>query len=160
MSLRADIDRGLEIREEMEKLAAELKEIDTRVKHAALHGEQVDLADPEREGRQFLAAGSKLVVPVVLTADKLIGSFKPSSPAHVKILNALIEQSHHLGKFFDREIKFVNRFDSGKKFRSEAVAVLGPKAPAFITSCVATDRDGIAKSDIKIMWDDAAAKTN
>lgn len=160
MSLRADIDRGLEITAELEQLTAELKDIEARVRHAALHGEQVELNDADREGRQFLAAGTQCVVPVILTADKLIGSFKASSPAHIKIVNALGGKAHHLTDFFDRQVKFENRFDSGKKFRAIAAETFGDRAPAFITACVMRDKEGIPKSDIKIGWGDASAKTH
>ncbi len=32
-------------------------------------------------------------------------------------------------------------------------------APKFITACVARDRDGIAKSSIKVMWEETQPKT-
>ena len=159
MSIKADIDRGLEIRAELEKLTTELKDIEVRVKHAALHGEQIDLADADREGRQFLATGTSSIVPVVFTADKLIGSFKLNTPIHNKILAALGPK--HIGmlpEFFAREVKFDNQFESGKKFRSRAGELLDTDAPAFITARVARDKDGIPKSDIKILWDDVKAK--
>lgn len=158
MSIRNDIDRGLDIRAEMEKLATELKDIEVRVKHAALHGEQVELNDADREGRQFLAHGSERIVPVILTADKLIASFKDSSPAFIKITNALGPDIALFSSFFDREVKFSSRFDSGKKFRAVAAEMLGDRAPGFITACVLLDKDGIARSDIKIMWDDTKTK--
>ena len=158
MSVRADVDRGLEIRDSIKKLEAEMKDIDTRLKHAALHGEQVELTDADREGRQYLAAGSARIVPVILTADLIVGEFGHSSPRHVEICNALKGKSHLMLEMFKTVRKFDNRFDSGKKFRAQAAEVFGDLAPAFITACVARDKDGIAKSAIKIMWDETKMK--
>ena len=67
MSIRHDVDRGLEIREQIEKLTAELKEIEARLKEAGLHADQVDLQDADREGKQFLAQGTQRIVPVIFT---------------------------------------------------------------------------------------------
>ena len=155
MSIRADIDRGLEIIAEVEKLQTELKDIEVRVKHAALHGEQVELKDADREGKQFLARGSDLTVPVILTADKLIGSFAEDSKPHTIILHALGgDASRKLQNFYKRTVKFESLFDNGKKFRTKADELFGDRAPGFITACLARDRDGIPKSDIKIMWEE------
>ena len=158
MSLRGDIDRGLEIRAQMEKLAAELKEIDARVKDAALRGEQIELTDPDREGRQFLATGSSLVVPVILTADMIMGEFSDNGPKHKNILRLV--SAKELADFYKPVNKHENRFDSGKKFRLQASERLGKEAPAFISACLARDKEGIPKSAIKIMWDDVVAKGN
>ena len=152
MSLRCDIDRGLEIIGELEKLETELKPIEVRVKHAALHGEQVELKDADREGKQFLARGSDRSVPVILTADKLISSFAAGSKQHDLI--STVAGTRALNEFFRPIHKFENRFDNGKKFRTRADELLGPAAPAFITACLARDKDGIPKSDIKIMWEE------
>ena len=153
-SVRQDVDRGLEIREQMEKLKTELKDIETRLQHAALHGEQVDLQDADREGRQYLATGSERIVPVILTADKIIGEFGRDSQRHLQIMDA-IENRTGVLKFFKPVSKFENRFDNGKKFRANAAEVFGELAPAFITACLARDKDGIPKSDIKILWQES-----
>ena len=160
MSLRTDIDRGLEITAELEKLTAELKDIEVRVKHAALHGEQVELNDADREGRQFLAAGTQRVVPVILTADLIVGEFGRDSERHRQIVNSVNSQIDVL-KFFKPVNKFENRLDSGKKFRALAAEVFGKvDAPKFITACIARDKEGIVKNSIKIMWADAGAKVH
>ena len=158
MSIKADVDRGLEIRATVEKLAKEMKEITARLTQAALHGEQVELTDADREGRQYLATGTERVVPIILTADKLIGEFAANSEKHKTILAVTPDRLGPLLEFFKPVNKFENRFDNGKKFRARAFELLGKDAPQFITACVARDKDGIAKSDIKIMWDDAAEK--
>lgn len=159
MSIKADVDRGLEIRAQMEKLKAELKDIETRLHHAALHGEQVELNDADREGRQYLAAGTQRVVPVILTADLIIGEFGKNSPRHVEILEAVQNDAAKVYPFFKAVNKFENRFDSGKKFRLQAAEVFGKDiAPKFITACVARDKEGIARSSIKVAWDETKAK--
>ena len=89
MSIKADIDRGLAIIAELEKLETELKAIEVRVKHAALHGEQVELKDADREGKQYRAAGTERIVPVILTADKIIGEFGRDSQRHLQIMDAI-----------------------------------------------------------------------
>ena len=155
MSVRADVDRGLEIRETMEKLKTELKDIETRLQMAALQGEQVELKDAERDGRQFLARGSDRSVPVIITADLITGSFAANSEKHREI-QAVAESL--LTKFYKPVSKYESRFESGKKFRLQAAELLGLSAPAFITACVARDKDGIAKSAVKIMWQEDMAK--
>ena len=157
MSLRADVDRGLEIREEVEKLQTELKAIEVRLKDAGLNGHQVELVDAEREGRQYLAGGTSRVVPVIFTSDLLVGEFGRDTKKHLEIMDAVQNKTGVL-QFFKPVSKFENRFDSGKKFRALASEVFGDLAPKFITACVARDKDGIPKSAIKVMWDDATAK--
>ena len=158
MSLRADVDRGLEIRAEIEKLQTELKDIETRVKHTALHGEQVELTDADREGRQYLAAGTSKIVPVIFTADIIVGEFGFGSQRHNEITTTLKYEADMLPEFFKSVRKYENRFDSGKKFRAHATEIFGERAPAFITACVARDKDGIPKSAIKVMWDETKPK--
>lgn len=158
MSVKADVDRGLEIRAQMEKLKAELKDIETRLHHAALHGEQVELNDADREGRQYLATGSDRIVPVILTADLIVGEFAHSSPRH-KEVRAVAQELSQFHEFFKPVSKFENRFESGKKFRLRAADVFGKEiAPKFVTACVARDKDGIAKSSIKVAWDETKVK--
>lgn len=154
-SVRQDVDRGLEIREQMEKLKIELKDIEVRLQHAALHGEQVELQDADREGRQYLATGSDRIVPVILTADMIVGEFAANSDRHREIVP---RAEGRLNEFFKPVNKFENRFDNGKKFRLRAGELLGLGAAAFITACVARDKSGIPKSAIKVTWDEARGK--
>lgn len=156
-STRELVDRGLQIVAELERLKVEKKEIDEELEKRGLErsAEHVDLKDEDREGKRWLAAGSEKIVPVVFTADKLVGSFAKGSPVHLKILNAAEDQ---LQTFFKRVEGFENRFDNGKKFRNIAREILGDKAPAFITACLARDKNGVPKSDIKIEWDKAEVK--
>ena len=146
------VDRGLEIIAQIERLDHELKGIEALLEYAALHGEQQDLNDPEREGRQFLAHGSKATVPVILTADLLVKSFAAESATH-KAIEAVAADK--LTEFFKPVNTFKTFFDSGKIFRRKADEILGKNAPAFITACVQKNKAGIAKSQIKIEWDRA-----
>lgn len=160
MSIQADIERGIQIRAQRKKLDGELKDIEARLENFGLkHPEDhVELVDAEREGRRWLARGSEHIVPVIFTADKVVSSFKANSPQHIKIINALGGEAFKIGKFYRREVKFESVFDNGKKFRKEAGEIFGDRAPLFITACVARDKNGIPKSDVKFLWDDAEKK--
>jgi hypothetical protein len=150
MSVRADVDRGLGIKKRIAELETELEAIEDRLVQAGLDGDQVELVDPEREGRQFLARGTEQIVPVVFTADLLIKSFGSGSIPHGKIEAAL--GGRPLGSFFRRVTGFATQFESGKKFRAEAAELLGPDAPKFISACLSRDKEGTPKSQIKVEW--------
>jgi hypothetical protein len=156
MSLRADVDRGLEILAEIKKLQTELKNIETRLEMAGLQagqrGEHQPLQDADRGGKCWFAHGSDQDVPLIFTDDKLIGSFTAESKVHKTILAVAAGK---LPEFFKPVNKFEAVFDDGKKFRKHAFEIFGEQAPAFITACVARDKAGIAKSDVKICWADA-----
>ena len=154
MSLQTDVDRGIEICTELAKLKRELEEIDGRIKVIALKGEQVELKDPTRDGRQFRAVGTEKIIPVIFTADKIVGSFQANSPAYEKAIKGLGDKSAKIGEFFKRKVVYENCFDNGKKFRAHASEILDDKAPLFITAVLARDKDGIPKSDIKICWEE------
>ena len=152
-SVRADVDRGLEIVAKVAELKKELEVIEGRLHkagmEAGLRGEHVELKDKEREGKQWLAKGSGVSVPLVFTTDKIVGSFTANGAMHQTIRTA---SNGHLTDFFKPVSKWENLFDDGKKFRAKAAEVLAERAPAFITACIARDKTGIPKSDIKILW--------
>jgi hypothetical protein len=155
-TIAQDVERGLEIRARIEALSEELKLIEERLKQAGISApdQHVELADEEREGRQFLARGRDHIVPVVFTADVIVQSFQQLSPLHTQLKVIARED---LTTFFKPPTKYENRFESGKKFRQQAHEVLGARAPVFISACVAKDRKtGIAKSAIKVEWSHAA----
>ena len=158
-SLKALVDRGLEIVAQMDKLDKELKEIEAQIEAAGLkHPEQhEELKDADREGKRWPAAGTGKIVPVIFTADIIVGSFAALGPIHQKIRTSLGGQASMLGRFFKSVTKYENVFDDGKKFRTAAHGLLGDAAPPFITACVARDKHGIAKSSIKIEWKKAEA---
>ena len=152
--IAADIERGIEIHAEMDKLAAELKDIEARIKKAAEKGDHVPLQDKEREGKQCLLRSSDHVLPVRFTADSIIGSFLKDSPAHKAILSIVGEA--RLPLFF----RFVPSFErvpkDGQKFRQVARENLEPADFAkLIQAATARDKKGIAKSTVQIAWDDA-----
>lgn len=153
-SIASDVERGLAIREEMETLKTRLEAIEERLKQAGIESPHLheELNDPEREGRQFKAAGLMHIVPVVFTADLLSKSFKDASPRHLLLKSFAGDK---LPDFFAKPVTWESKFDSGKKFRAHAMEVLGAKAPLFISACVQRDKAGIAKSAIKVDWDRA-----
>jgi hypothetical protein len=157
--INQDVERGLAIIDELDRLNEELKGIEERMKAHGLRfpEKHVELNDPDREGRQYIARGLTHVVPIVFTADVLMSSFKADTKQHKAILDALPEQrrAEVLANFFDCTVKYERKIESGKKFRTTAADVLGHDAPRFITACVARDKFGVAKSGIKIEWDRA-----
>lgn len=152
----ADVDRGLEVVAQLAALKNELKAIESRLTADALArpDEHEPLRDEAREGRQFIAIGSALSLPIVITADKLVGEFTTDSPVHQRIARVAGELLPH---FFKPVSGFANRFKDGKAFRLQAVELMDADAPAFIAACRAVDKDGIPKSDIKLEWEAAAA---
>jgi glutaredoxin len=152
VNIKALVDRGMELRKEIDVRATELKEIEAKLKEAGLNGEHLELKDQDREGRRYLARGSSRIVPVIFTADSIVGSFKKDSAIHARI-------EHAAGKFFSSFFKPVNGFENlfkdGKQFRAEADQLLEKDAAQFITSCLSRDKDGIPKSGVKIEWEAA-----
>jgi hypothetical protein len=155
MSVRADVDRGLEIVRKIAELEKELKDIEQRLQKAGLEagqrGEHQDLKDEERGGKRWLARGSGAAVPLIFTDDKLVSSFTANGAKHQTIR---VAANGHLLDFYRPVNKFESKFEDGKKFRAAAAEILAERAPAFITACLATDKAGIPKSDIKILWGD------
>jgi hypothetical protein len=156
-TIEQDVDRGLEIHRLMTELKAELEQINGRLQLVALSGEQIPLADKKREGMQYLAQGSLAKVPVVITADAIMGEFMEDSPAHLKVKAAA---QGLFPKFFKRVVAYVNvKKDNGKAFRQLADELLGKDAPAFIEACKSRDKDGIPKNAVKVEWDRAEVPT-
>lgn len=150
MSIRADVDHGVQIKKLIAALEKDLQQIEDRLIKAGLQGEQVELTDPDREGRQFLVHGTEQIVPVVFTADLLIKSFTDGSMSHGKIEAALGD--HPIANFFRRVSGFATQFESGKQFRAQAAELLGPVAPAFISACLSRNKEGTPRSQIKVEW--------
>jgi hypothetical protein len=151
------VDRGLEIVAAEKALDAELEKIVAELEHHGLEhsAQHEDLADADRDGRRWFANGTEVSVPMIFTADKLVGEVATKSPKRVEIEAAA-------GRFFRAFFKpvsgYVNLFKDGKQFRKHAHELLGSEAPAFITACVARDKNGIAKSDVKILWNETVKK--
>ena len=150
MNIAYLVDRGIELRKEIKERETELAGIEIQLEQAALDGEQVDLNDADREGKQFLAHGTTATVPIVLTADLIVGQFADDSPVHVRLKEIAGEK---LKEFFRKKTIWENLAKSGKQFRSLAASLLAEKAAAFITAAISRNKDGIPKSQIKIEWD-------
>ena len=84
-SIKSLVDRGLELRAKIKSLKLELDEIEGELAGTGLYAGHVPLNNPEREGRRFLAQGTRQVVPVIFTADKLMKTFPHESVAHGRI---------------------------------------------------------------------------
>ncbi|HEX4342922.1 MAG TPA: hypothetical protein VH255_06005 [Verrucomicrobiae bacterium] len=157
MSVKELVDRGLQLRSEISERQIEMERIEEELKKRGLaqSSELEDLKDADREGRRWFAAGTEKIVPVIFTADKIFGSFKSNGATHEIICAALGRRREKLLEFYRPETTWGILFKDGKKFRTVAGDVLGSSAPAFITACVARDKFGVARSDIKIEWDEA-----
>ncbi len=156
-AIAADVDRGLTLRVQIQRLTAELEEIESRLTADALArpDEHELLKDEARTGRRYTAVGTSHLVPVILTADKLLGQFRPGTPQESRIL-ALCPPPL-LDAFYPKITLYSNQLRDGKIFRSRAHALLGTAAPAFINACLARDKDGLPKNDIWIDWHSAEA---
>lgn len=155
--IAADIARGKEIVEEIKRLETELKAIESRLEQAGLTGDQVPLQDKDREGKQFLARGEKIIVPVRFESDLIAGSFDPESVMHKAVLVALGEQhKDKLSLFFKDKRTFARVPKDGQAFRKIARKNLDPDTVAKLIHAVTQrDKEGIAKSKTVIAWDDA-----
>lgn len=155
-AVRRAVDRGLEIRAKIDALETELADVEALLRAAGLLGEQIDLEDADRDGRQFLAAGTVHTVPVVFTSDHVAASFQDGSAAHLRAADAACGR---LAEFYRPVTTWKMLARSGKAFRRDAATILGPEvAAAFVTACLARDKNGIAKSQIKVEWDRAEAR--
>lgn len=150
--IAADVARGLEIKKQQKALAAELKAIEKRLEQAGLEGDQIPLQEEDREGRQFLAASSDRIVPVVFESDQIIASFKPDSEIHQLIAE---RAGTHLPAFYTETRSYDRVPKDGQAFRRAAREILGTAAPAFISACLQRDKGGIPKSRTVIAWDNA-----
>lgn len=147
--ITADVDTGLSIVAQIDRLKEQLKLIVERLEIAALEGEQIPLEDDTREGMQYIAQGSQADVPIVITADSITQTFADGSPAHGRIEAAA---NGRLKDFFKRSVTWKLIARDGKAFRSDASALLGADAPAFISTCLSRDKNGLPKSAVKIEW--------
>lgn len=156
-TIAADVDRGLAIVAEQKRLKEELDALETRLIKDALErpDEHVPLADEQREGRQFIARGTDVALPIVFTADKLVATFTEEGAIAKRIMDAL--PYPQFDRFYKKVVGYAMIPKDGQRFRVLAAELLGPEAPAFIKACRAVDKFGIPKSDEKIEWHAAAA---
>ena len=151
--IKTKVDRGLAIRAQMEALKAELEDIETTLESAALAGEQIPLEERDREGRQFIAHGTEMLVPVVLESDMIMGSFQEGGQAHSNILFAL--ELH--GDVFPQLWKPVSKFEmfakDGQNYRKKLRELLPPTTAAnVLAASLARDGKGIPKSRVIVDW--------
>jgi hypothetical protein len=148
-------DRLVEIKQLLDALTEEKKEIEAKLEAWALSQQQEPLKDEKREGRKVVMAGARHRATVVFSSDLIIGSFKADGPKHQELLRLLGPLTHEsqvsatalLEKFFTPPDTWENRFKDGQKFRTAAAEWLSAEvAPKFIAACRSTDRHGIAKS--------------
>jgi hypothetical protein len=151
--IAADTERGLEIKAEIAELTIELKAIEERLESAGLAGDQVPLQDENREGKQFLARGSKHVLPVRFESDLIMGSFEIDSPTHTVIKEICGEL---LPRFFKPSTKLDRVPKDGEAFRKLARQLLDPEPFAkLIRAATARDKNLIAKCRTVVAWADA-----
>jgi hypothetical protein len=146
-----DIERGKEIKAEIVKLTAELKQINARLQAAAEKAEHQPLSDKDREGKQAILSSSLRTLPVIFEADLLIASFKPDSQKHTELVALLGDK---LLLFFKDTRVFERIQEDGQKFRKFARETLPPDVFAsLIKACLDVKKDGIPKSRVVIDWD-------
>lgn len=152
MSIQTDIDRAIVLEQEISVRVEELKSIKKRLEAAALKGPHIPLEDADRQGKQYIARGLHHTVPIIISSDELVKSFKRDSPQHARILAALPEPLEgEFSSFFCTSTAFESCFADGKIFRAQAVALLGAQyAPHFITACLSVDKNGIPKNKVII----------
>jgi hypothetical protein len=108
-----------------------------------------------REGRQWIAAGTTMTVPIVFTADNLIGSVTLPSD---KLDGAKDIAGEHFGRFYKKVTKLENVHEDGLDFRKLANELLGDKSAKFIAACRDIKKDGTPKSAKRVELDRAAVK--
>jgi hypothetical protein len=153
--IAADVQRGLQLRQEIKARQAELKAIEKRLEQAGLEGEQIPLQEEDREGRQFLARGGDAVVPVVFESDQLIASFRLGSETEARLEEFAAEHPVELARFYEAETTYSRVPKDGLAFRKLARDLLGVAAPRFISLCIQRDKSGAPKSRTVIAWDNA-----
>lgn len=155
--IAADIARGIAIKSEMARLKIELDAIENRLEQAGLAGEQVPLNDADREGKQYLAEGEKVIVPVRFESDLIAGSFPPDSEMHKAVVSALGEEhKDKIGHFFKDTRTFERVPKDGQAFRKIARELLdGITFAKLINASTQRSKAGIPKSKTVVAWDDA-----
>jgi hypothetical protein len=151
--IKADVDRGISLVNQIETLKAELKTIETRLTQAALEGVTEPLQDDAREGRQFIAAGSIARLPVIIESDQIIASFAPGSATADTLHDLCGPRLSHL---YRTVTKFEKAPKDGKAFRATAFEYWpGDQGAKIIAASIQRDKHNIPRSRIVIPWDRA-----
>ena len=149
-----DVARGLELVATIKSAETELKSIEKRLESAGLEGEQIPLAEQDREGRQFLARCPQrgLIVPVIFESDQILGSIQQGTEIHQQLMKI---SNQHFTRFWKSVSKFERVQKEGLEYRKTARELLGTRAPDFIAASRQRDKNGIPKSRVIIAWDHA-----
>lgn len=151
--IKADVDRGILLVAELDAIKEELKQIERRLTEAALEGPTVPLEDDAREGRQYLAAGSRALLPVIIESDQIVASFAPASEIADNIRGLC---GPRLGHLYRSVTKFERVPKDGKAFRATAFEHWpADEAARIISVAIARDKNGIPRSRIVIPWERA-----
>lgn len=153
--IQSDVDRGLAIASQIKDLQWELKIIEKRLEQAALEGVTEPLQDEAREGRQFIALGSEVKLPVIIESDQIIASYAPHSETE-KALESLCGSM--VNYLYKPATKFERVPKDGKAYRAAAFDYFGADLGAkIISASIQRDKNGIPRSRIIIPWDRAKA---
>lgn len=153
MSVAEMVDRGLTLRAEIAEREAELKGIEKALRARAEVSEQVPLVDAEREGRQWIARGTRSAVPVVLTSDLLARTLMLNGE---QFLAAEAAAAGRLMEFYAPSAAWEIRQPNGVIFRRVAAEVLGERAGEFVSACLRRNKLGHPISTVRVEWDRAS----
>jgi len=152
--MKQKVDRLIELRREIARLEKEQKALEEDLKTLALADptNHEELKDPEREGRQYIVRGTDYALPVIITADLIVGEFKDASQIHKRIeaITGEVRPFFKIARTWKNQHK-----NSGKKFRSAVREALGKDAERFISAAVARDKHNQPISRITIDYDHA-----
>lgn len=151
--IKKRVDRGLQIRTQIEALKDELKDIERALEYTGLASQHEPLNEPDREGRQWFAHGSELTVPVIFESDCLMGSFPEGGQAHSNILAALDSHADKFTALWKPVSKFEMAAKDGQSYRRILREILPYGIGADVLSAsISRDKNGIAKSRIIVDW--------
>ncbi len=150
--IAADIERGIQLRAEIDIRTKELQEIEERLEKAGLAGPHVPLENSEREGKQAILTSGKHKLRVRIESDNLVGGFAMDSDLHKTIAAMLTKEQFNA--LFKPVKKYERKESDGHKFRLKAKAALQNQELylQLIKALRSLDKDGIPKSKVVIPW--------
>lgn len=162
--IAADIERGIFLKDRIEKDKAELKQIEARLEQAGLAGPHVALNDAQREGKQRLLEAGDRILPIRFESDALVNSFAHDSPLHdnIKLVLDTEPGDSVFPKLFKEIHAYERRQDDGQKFRKLAKDLIPTEQGYHALIHLLKSRDkktGIVKSKTVIAWDDIKQRT-
>lgn len=156
-TVQRNVDRGIALRASIAAQEKELKLIDAALESAALEGEQQPLEDGDREGKQYLAHGSEMIVPVILESDLVKKSVPEGGEMHRAITTALgAEFADKLTELFKPVQSLEMRAKDGQAYRRQLRALLPAEVAAeVLVATLSRDKHGIPKSRVLVAWERA-----